>query len=286
MSEDRAHRNRALAAALNFLWPGLGLLRIGEAALAMVFAAVPFAVLLLGYAACAAGAMRPADAWPAAALGVLVAAAASAVLAWRRAPFSSSAPRDWWTRWYGLAPLWLAAVAAAVLVPNPDGYAKHFYLPAESMAPTLVKDDRFVGRIGVRPDISRGDIVIVRSPAGPYYVKRVAAFAGERISLRAGIVFLNGRAVAQRPIGSEAGDYGRPVRRLAERFPGEDEEHHIYDAELSEFDDFAEVRVRPGHVFLLGDNRDRSADSRVPQAHGGLEQVPADDVVGRLLFKL
>ena len=71
---------------------------------------------------------------------------------------------------------------------------------------------------------------------------------------------------------------------LAERFPGEGRPHSIYDFGPNRVDDMPEQRVAPGHVFVLGDNRDRSADSRVPQPEMGVEQLPIDHIVGRAIF--
>ena len=102
-----------------------------------------------------------------------------------------------------------------------------------------------------------------------------------------GVVVLNGRPVPQRLVGLERAQFGGSaidVRRLAERFPGERRDHHIYDSGLTAGDNFVETTVPPGHVFLLGDNRDNSADSRFPDETFGLGFVPTADVVGRPVF--
>jgi hypothetical protein len=78
--------------------------------------------------------------------------------------------------------------------------------------------------------------------------------------------------------------FGDTVRRLSEQFPGEASPHEIYDAGDSIGDHFAEVMVAPGHIFLLGDNRDHSADSRFSHDEQGLEQVALADVRGTPLF--
>lgn len=178
-----------------------------------------------------------------------------------------------------------AVVALVVLVPTAliaGGLYKTVYMPSESMAPTFDVGDRFVVRMGTPQRINRGDIVLASAANGSLYAKRVAGLPGDRIAVAGGIVLLNGRPVQQRLLAEEhlPGSVEGPVRRLAEQFPGESAPHEIYDSGTSIGDDFAEQLVAPGHVFLLGDNRDHSADSRFSREEMGLEQVPMSDVRG------
>jgi signal peptidase I len=56
------------------------------------------------------------------------------------------------------------------------------------------------------------------------------------------------------------------------------------DQVASPSDDFGPVKVPAGHVFLMGDNRDDSADSRFQPFEGGIGMVPTDRLIGRALF--
>jgi signal peptidase I len=67
---------------------------------------------------------------------------------------------------------------------------------------------------------------------------------------------------------------------MEERLPGQASAHEIYDSGWSPGDDFGPVTVQAGHLFLLGDNRDDSNDSRFPRESDGLGQVSLDRVRG------
>jgi len=59
--------------------------------------------------------------------------------------------------------------------------------------------------------------------------------------------------------------------------------HQIFKLTPAEpLDEMAEVVVPPGHLFVMGDNRDNSADSRVPLRDGGVGLLPVNDLVGRV----
>jgi signal peptidase I len=105
--------------------------------------------------------------------------------------------------------------------------------------------------------------------------------------MKGGIVVLNGRAVPQRFLREEIirDTFGPvPVRLLAEQFPGEVAEHEIYDSGPSAADDVEERTIPAEFVFVLGDHRDRSADSRVPREAMGVELLPIGDIEGRAQF--
>jgi signal peptidase I len=182
----------------------------------------------------------------------------------------------------GIALLVLSAVPVGAFL---FGIVHRFYIPSESMLPTLHVGDRFIAWMRAPDPIRRGQIVLFAAPSGRTYIQRIAGLPGDRIALRDGVVFLDGVGVPQRLIRTErlatnhAGQ--RDVRRLSEQFPGEAEPHEIYDAGPGQGDDTVELIVPPGHVFLLGDNRDDSADSRYSAAEMGAGgPVPVTRILG------
>ena len=289
-AERRGAAARLGIAALNVPWPGLGLLRLGEGRLAARFIGLPFLLLFAVFAWYVFGPELTAASWLALMLLVVVgyvgAIVAAAAICWRRSAERRTAQR-WWSRWYGILAVWVAALGGTFLLPDPQSFYGHFYVPSRSMEPTLVPNDRIVARMRNIGPLERGQVVLVAAPRGGIYVNRIAALPGDSIAMVRGIVVINGRPVPQRLIGVEPSrepPAPGPARRLAERCPGEAGEHQIYDQGPTPADDFHEITVPPERIFLLGDNRDDSADSRVPADEAGLELVPVGNVVGRPLF--
>jgi signal peptidase I len=186
--------------------------------------------------------------------------------------------------------------------------AEPFNIPSGSMIPTLlVGDFLFVskfsygysrhslpfslplweGRIfGRLPD--RGDVVVFKLPSDNRtdYIKRVVGLPGDRVQVQGGVLQINGAAVRRQAAGSVVdSDFGGrlEVRRYVETLP-EGRRHAIAERSDTDFNDNTrEFLVPPGHVFVMGDNRDNSSDSRV-MGPGGVGFVPVVNLVGRAEF--
>ena len=176
-----------------------------------------------------------------------------------------------------LVPLVLSALVLAILIKS--FLIQAFFIPSVSMEPTLEPGDRIlVCRIcNVFSDVTYGDVVVfsdphpapheergvvggflhwlgegigVARPEDDDFIKRVVAMEGDTWEMRRGVVFVNGTQVREPYVAAE-----RDSR------------------------DFGPETVPDGMLFVLGDNRLHSGDSRFPPP-GGLGYVPEEKVIG------
>ena len=150
---------------------------------------------------------------------------------------------------------------------------------------------------------ARGDVVVFKAPplARVDYIKRVIGLPGDTVQMQGGTLILNGVPVPHRRID----DFVAPVTpnspcfapeftengsdgttrcrypRYTETLPG-GRRYDVLDIGPTQADDTPPFTVPPGRLFLMGDDRDRSADSRFPAIEGaGIGTVPIDNLVGR-----
>ena len=184
----------------------------------------------------------------------------------------------------------------AVVVPLRSAIADWNDVPSGSMRPTILEGDRiWVNKLayGLRMPLTmawiarwdaptRGDVVTFASPDdGIRLVKRIIALPGDRISMEANRLTLNGDLLAYDEVTK-----GLPAPRPSDRnIPSVvqterlDEHPHavtVIPALAGYSDSFPEFTVPDGHYFFLGDNRDQSRDSRF------IGTVALDEIYGRV----
>ncbi|WP_427967810.1 signal peptidase I [Altererythrobacter sp.] len=212
-------------------------------------------------------------------------------------------------------------LAAVVLIFRSFVFAP-FSIPSESMLPRLWDGDYLLaakwpygytrnslpfdlplipGRV-LAGQPARGDVVIFEHPVdGTEYIKRVIGLPGDTVEMRDGQIVLNGQPVPKERIEDftipvspntscasgavpDTNEDGEPECRYAqfrETLPS-GKTYNVLDFGAEYADDYGPVIVPDGRMFVMGDNRDNSQDSRYPAVPGGgVGLVPQDNLVGR-----
>jgi signal peptidase I len=127
----------------------------------------------------------------------------------------------------------------------------------------------------------RGDVVVFKYPGdnSTDYIKRLIGLPGDRIQMKNGVLWLNGKPVPKTRVADyveDLGGYQHHVSQYQETLPN-GVKYDVLDRDPNGALDNTPVFVVPeGHYFMMGDNRDNSADSRADVGY-----VPFDNLVGK-----
>lgn len=222
-------------------------------------------------------------------------------------PAKKSAANEWWDTFVVIVEALLIAIVLRFFLYQP------FSIPTASMQQTLMIGDYFVankfvwgygkhsfslGRYGdfalldfelpianriLGREPNRGDIAVFRPvPQTMEYIKRVVGLPGDHIQMKEGRLYINGTMVEREKVGTavdtDSNGDSREVTVYRETFP-EGTTHIIQEiSDNAPLDNTPEYVVPAGHYFMMGDNRDRSADSRVLSQVG---YVPAVNLIAK-----
>ena len=154
-----------------------------------------------------------------------------------------------YNRWYVYLLFW--AVANLVVQPLLSAALKRniiqtYKIPSAAMQPTILVGDYVITKKHMLMDatVERGDIVIFPYPLDPAkdFIKRVVGLGGERLEIRDKQVYIDGRPLEE-PYAIHS-------------------DNRIYPADENPRDNFGPILILPGYLFVMGDNRDESNDSR------------------------
>ena len=228
---------------------------------------------------------------------------------------------DWWAEIKGIFWLVLAVLAFHSFIAKPFYIPSESMMPILLKGDRLVVSKYPYGWSWVSPSFhvlpptegrilgslpERGDIVIVTPPGQRAdYIKRAIGLPGDELEMIEGQLYINGKPVKREqrapamvavdenapclslefPGARVTGADGKPYCRLPvvrETLPNGRSFDTIDLGYNPQVDDFPKLRVPEGHVFLMGDNRDKSADSRVSLEMQGLGgPVPFENIGGR-----
>lgn len=258
---ETARRRPLVAGLLSFLAAGLGQVYNGQPGKGVLFGLASFAGIYLYFLT---GLWRT---FPGLVGGIILGVVFQF---WVIVDAARTAARlkDYRPRKYNTAPVYLA-VALVFLAGHSlerryirDSFCEVYTIPAGSMAPALIPGDLIMTdrTAAALADLSRGDLVVFPNPENPAikFAKRIIGLPGERVLISDKLVFINGRRLnepyANFELRTDLAPESRPPR------------------------DFGPQTVPTGRLFVLGDSRDNSNDSRF------IGPIERTDLIGKIIY--
>lgn len=209
--------------------------------------------------------------------------------------FQENSDRPWYSFWWGIIAVYLIIAIPTMIFRS--FFYEPFHMPSQSMAPNYNKGAYIVisklgygnyGSYGLNflhtkptKKTQRGDVIVFSYPPEPSidYLKRVIGLPGDIISYKSKYLYINNQAVKTKVIGNyqQVNEVTGLInfKEFEESLDG-NTWHVINLPEIAPTD--FEFTVPPNSYFVLGDNRDNSADSRV------WGEVPAKNIKGKVVY--
>ncbi|MBI3555694.1 MAG: signal peptidase I [Deltaproteobacteria bacterium] len=272
------------AAILSFLVPGLGQLYSGHATVGGVFVVLYLVLAALGLNLALAGP----GGMLMALLMTLSCRIASSIHAARATVRRGDNLKGYQKGWSLVVTAGVAVIFVLMGVPGARS-GSSFKIPSPSMHPALMLGDRIFVDLGayLEKEPARGDVIIYRTSRGmnETFMKRVIGLPGDRVAIRSKVVFINGKELVRRKLSAASCQMDRagsvnaygPRECFEEQLDGKTYVV-VVDSKKETTSDFKEVLVPEQALFVLGDNRDYSTDSR---QWGFVEQ---DEIRGKVLY--
>ena len=178
-------------------------------------------------------------------------------------------------------PLLAVAVLVRLIIFEP------YYTPSASSEPILRMNDTIIANklsYGASRPVQRGDVIVFNPTSRPNvaFVHTVIAVAGETIQMKEGRVYLNGELIERKRISDYPAIPNQPdITLYKEIYPDGVTIDILEETDEGPLDNTEAFAVPDGHVFVMGNNRDNSSDSRIEKMTGF---IPVENIIGKVEY--
>ena len=185
-------------------------------------------------------------------------------------------PASWYARWYSIVIIIVLLICSAFFAAFTAGvfFIGIFHATTNSMAPAIMKDDVYV-IWKLQKHYEYGDIIVHHYPGKPQllYTRRIVGKPNDLVKMLQGHLYINNEPVLRVPVRDK--EY-REIMPNGVFYNTLD-----LDEKYTTYDHFPNYHVPEGHYFVMGDNRDRSEDSRSITRVGFIDK---NDILGKVFY--